>query len=197
MRQGVVLLFTLGVIALTSLLILQNYDAIDRFITKKENSTSRGANFVQTKNVQEQIVQLLHQNEENLDMFLPLGFLHLPIGDLQISIEYIKFYDRYLNLNGLDDTVLPNYRFINYVKNAKPKESKYENSKQVQDIIRNYLLAHEDNQIKESEQMFTFFERSEKTIECEFQIMSHNKKTHLYFIYDLEASEVKDFELWQ
>lgn len=192
-KKGVILLVTVSIIALISVLVLNNLKNINQVIDFKQKQIYHSDIVLISQNITNQIIEQLNKNKENIEEILPLYSLPLDYANIQVIVSYIDFYSKYINLNKYNSS---NFNFMNFIEQTK-KSSSVTNSKQVSYIISSYLLTQEDKEIEQLKDQFTFFDVGEENyIECKYKFTYDGVVQNVSFLYKLGDSKVKEFEVW-
>ncbi len=210
MKKSIVLLITLFFISAISILILQNLKDTDDYLNTLTFDASLSQTQITMDNMMDEIPKYLKANIDNIDIILenssavPLNFENI---DIVLNISEYEFAQ--FNINNLTQEQITsedfvnniNYRydFLEIVKSNKLllKDKKYISQAQIQQTIREYVEETKDIDILNIKDDFTFLEdiNNSRLIECNYILNANNTASEVSFIFDLNSTKIKDFNI--
>ncbi|RXK12170.1 hypothetical protein CP965_10350 [Halarcobacter mediterraneus] len=216
MKKGIVLLVSLFFIATISILVLKNLDDTDKILEQKNYKLDFSQALLLTKNIQKEIQNAIKNNKNNFEELLEDGvFESLPPFDFQgirvsfsldentkedineLSKNYVlddlekDIYNlrSYLEVNNIYD-----YPILQELYETKVHEDeKIKSSKQVEDIINNFIIRTYSNKINDLKDNIGFTE-SYKDYILRIKVSMEKDFLKSYYLLDKEG-QVKYFEI--
>lgn len=217
MKKAVVLLITLSVISVLSLIVLSNLDLINNLIEKKQTSKNLSAAVFISKDINNQILEIVKNNKEDIDNLLDeqglIASFDLSYEDNALFINYLQYhYKNYSIKKDIQSLSQEFYRYLkdnNYItiKNKKI-DTDISNYKQLNYIISDYLAKNEDNIIEGQKNNITYKdemrytlddEDNEKDInyyECVYTFSYQGISYSVEIIFDGKKGEVIEYKIW-
>ncbi len=222
MKKGIVLLISLFFIATISILVLKNLDDTDKILEQKNYKLDFSQALLLTKNIQKEIENAIKNNKDNFEELLEEKvFESLPPFNFQgISVAFSLDENAKENINELsknytqgnqdskDDLEkdiynLRDYLEVNNVYNYPVLQELYEikvhednevkSSKQVDDIINNFIIRTYSNKINDLKDNIGFTESYQDYI-LRVKISMEKGFLKSYYLLDKEG-QVKYFEI--
>jgi len=211
MKKGIVLLITLFFISSISLLILQNLDDSEEFIKNASYDSTLTQLKLTSKNVQDEIINLISKNKDNIDEILEVSSSGIPLNygyvDINITLEPYDIEKCYLNdINNINDInnkcnveIIDNisypYDFINILKKYKKQLS---NKQQVDYFINDYKYQTKDANIDKVKEEFGYIKQDGNTtnnyLKCNYNVVVNGTKASCEFVFKIASSTPIYFE---
>lgn len=205
MKKSVVLFISLLFIATLSVLIIENLNDTNKFLSKSHDKFNKVQAISLMENLQKEISKKITENKENIKEIIDEGLTSnavLPIKDFNMIFSLTN-YDK-LNVNDLINTdkniskntsdILYSYEIYNvdYLKSLL-KENNIESMKQLDFIIEQYAKQNDDEKIYEVKNLLGFLQ-NQNLYELKVNFDDNaGTKMNSYYVLD-DKGEVKYFE---
>lgn len=205
MKKSVVLFISLLFIATLSVLIIENLNDTNKFLSKSHDKFNKVQAISLMENLQKEISKKIIENKENIKEIIDEGLTSnavLPIKDFNMIFSLTN-YDK-LNVNDLINTdkniskntsdILYSYEIYNvdYLKSLL-KENNIESMKQLDFIIEQYAKQNDDEKIYEVKNLLGFLQ-NQNLYELKVNFNDNTgTKMNSYYVLD-DKGEVKYFE---
>lgn len=209
MKKGVVLLMTLFFITAISILVLENLDDTQQFLEKQNYKLNNTQVLVAIKNTQKEVSKLINEKKENLDKALEndifQNYIPLELGELKINFRISNYSKVDINkIKGKDQNGIKNLFYENnvfdydsfvdiYNEKLPLKDSKVENTKQLEEIINLLIKQVENEDIKTIEEKLGFLS-AENLYELNINARYIASKAKAYYILK-NNGEVQYFDI--
>jgi hypothetical protein len=220
MKKSIVLLVSLLFISALSILILKNLEETNTFIKEKNHKINKIQVLTSFKNTQVQISKIILENNKNIDEIIDkLNSEYMPftVGNISIKIMLNNYNRVDVNLlleadkkkyQAVNDLFLNNdissfdtFRYIfksiehEYKTNTKTSGNIINNSKQIDDIINNFIKETYSDEILNIKDELGFIKKDEKEklYELFVKVNYLNNFAKAYYVLN-EKGVVKYFE---
>ncbi|MCP4971844.1 MAG: hypothetical protein GY932_14765 [Arcobacter sp.] len=194
MKKGVVLLITLFFITAISVLVLKNLDDTDKFLEKQNYIINNTQAIISIKNIKDEVSKILKRNLVNMDK--AFGNI-IPLSYDKLNIKFkVNRYNR-TNINDInnndsnsvllffqDNNIYDYDYFVQiYKEKFKNNDSQIENSKQLNDIINNFVIKSENKEILMHKDKLGFIDSNDnKTYELFINVDYLDANANAYYI---------------
>ncbi len=194
MKKGVVLLITLFFITAISVLVLKNLDDTDKFLEKQNYIINNTQAIISIKNIKDEVSKILKKNLVNMDK--AFGNI-IPLSYDKLNIKFkVNRYNR-TNINDInnndsnsvllffqDNNIYDYDYFVQiYKEKFKNNDSQIENSKQLNDIINNFVIKSENKEILMHKDKLGFIDSNDnKTYELFINVDYLDANASAYYI---------------
>ncbi len=207
-KKSIVLLITLFFISAISILILQNLKDTDQFLDEISSQNSLDQIQITIDNINKEIPKYLKKNIDDIDDILAnASAVPLQFGNVDILLSIEEYVLPQFNMNNIspgmiaEDDFMNNinyqYDFLQIVNKNNKKHDKYQNNNQIQQTIEEYITLTKDEDILKIKDEFTYIKEdvNKTLILCEYSLKVDDKNCNVSFIFDLNSSIIKDFNI--
>lgn len=211
MKKGMVLLITLFFITAISVLVIKNLDDTDTFLEKQNYILNNTQILISIKNTQEQIETILANNKEKdfIKKMLGEDGISFPIIiDELIITSTLRNYSR-VDVNDLrkkeskkvrelfEENNIYDYdvfvdAFFSKLQRSDKAVDTIETNKQLDDIINDFILKSENQQIEKIRDKLGFEPKAKYELKINVEYLGTNSKAH--YLLD-EKGEVLYFDI--
>ena len=210
MKKGIVLLITIFFIAAISILILQNLQNTEKYLDTISFDTKLSQTQITMDNIQKEIPKFFKKHKDEIDTLLEnTEILPLSFGNVNVLLNIEEFVEPQFDINNLTDQLMAEddfvmnvnykFKFKEMVDKRKENQFKYENNKQIQQTIQEYIKVTQDTDILKIKDEFTFIKKpaaDTRLIKCNYTLKVDNQNSsEAEFIFDLKSGAVKSFNI--